>query len=270
MKNSRPIFDAVRQGLTTAGITVSSHDTSADVAVIWSMLWSGRMRENQAIWHLFHTTGRAVIVAEVGSLHRNQLWKLSLHRAGREPFYGHGLDLSRPAKLNINAKEWTKSGHKILIALQRSESQQWIGMPPPEQWLHETIDRLRKFTDRPIEVRPHPRQRITMPPGIVTIKPQLVPGTYDDFDFLRSLAGTWALINHNSGPGIQSILNGVPAFVGDSSLAAPVANLDLSKIESPDRPDRGRWLVDLCHTHWTTDEIRTGWPMMRLLDSQAF
>jgi hypothetical protein len=55
----------------------------------------------------------------------------------------------------------------------------------------------------------------------------LLVNTYDSFDFDTDLANAWCVINENSGPGCQSVIAGVPAFVGADSLAAPVANLDL-------------------------------------------
>jgi len=61
-------------------------------------------------------------------------------------------------------------------------------------------------------------------------------------------------------------MHGVPAFVHSSSLAAPVANLDLAAIENPKRPDREAWLDQIAHTEWLTDEIATGEPLTRLLD----
>jgi hypothetical protein len=73
------------------------------------------------------------------------------------------------------------------------------------------------------------------------------------------------VVNWNSGPGSQAILNGVPAFVGASSLAAPVGNLDLSAIENPVRLDRTEWLEQLAHTEWTLEEIETGEPLARLI-----
>jgi hypothetical protein len=73
------------------------------------------------------------------------------------------------------------------------------------------------------------------------------------------------VINWNSGPGSQAIINGVPAFVGESSLAAPVANLDLSQLENPSRPDREAWLDHLARTEWTTEEIASGLPLSQLL-----
>jgi hypothetical protein len=101
--------------------------------------------------------------------------------------------------------------------------------------------------------------------GLEIDHPRPISGTYDDFDLARGLEQAWAVVNHNSGPGVQAILQGVPAFVDASSLAAPVANLDVASIESPARPDRGAWLLQLCHTEWTQDEIATGWPIERLL-----
>ena len=75
------------------------------------------------------------------------------------------------------------------------------------------------------------------------------------------------MINHNSGPGPQAILNGVPAFVGVTSLAAPVGNLNLADIENPLRPDRTQWIEQLGHTEWTMSEIESGLPLLRLLKS---
>jgi hypothetical protein len=60
-------------------------------------------------------------------------------------------------------------------------------------------------------------------------------------------------------------LNGVPAFVDSTSLAAPVANLNLADIENPSRPDREKWLETIAHTEWTLPEIESGLPLLRLL-----
>ena len=73
------------------------------------------------------------------------------------------------------------------------------------------------------------------------------------------------MVNENSGPGSQAVLDGVPAFVGAYSLAAPVANQDFARIESPLMPDRAQWLEQLCHTEWTVSEIRSGLPLGRLM-----
>lgn len=263
--NSAPVFQAIKTGLHTLGIQCSSMDTSADVAVIWSQLWSGRMKQNQQIWNLYRSSGRPVIIAEIGAINRGVTWKLGINGTGSTAHWGQGIIPNRAKQLNLNTQPWTNAGKKIVIAVQRTDSEQWAGMPPIDRWVETTIDTLRQHTDRPIIVRAHPRQRINLNPSYIVEVPQPIRGSYDSFDYNNTLNDTWAVINWNSGPAIQSILAGVPAFVGSSSLATPVANLDLSQIENPLRPDRTTWIEYLAHTEWTIDEIATGLPLQRLI-----
>jgi hypothetical protein len=198
-------------------------------------------------------------------LRRGSTWKLGVNGTGNTAYYGQELIAGRAAQLRLEAKPWTNSGLNIVIAAQRSDSEQWAGQPPTVAWLTETAMTIRKHTDRPIIVRPHPRQRISDIPGCVIEMPKPIQGTYDSFNYEQCLSTAWAVVNHNSGPGTQAILNGVPAFVHSSSLAAPVSNTDLSSLNNPVRPDRTAWLEKLACTEWYTDEIATGLPLKRLL-----
>lgn len=262
--NSAPVFAAIRAGLDRIGIKHTSMDSSADVAVIWSMLWAGRMKPNQQIWELYRSTGRPVIVAEVGMLRRGLTWKLGINGTGLTANYGQELIPNRVSQLGLTLKPWTNSGYNIVVACQRSDSEQWVGQPPTVAWLTETARKIRQYSDKPIVIRPHPRQRISNIPGCVIESPRPVPGTYDSFDYDQCLKTTWAVVNHNSGPGSQAIINGVPAFVGHSSLAMPVGNLNLADIENPKRPDRTGWLINLSHTEWLLEEIAAGIPLSNL------
>ena len=264
-RNSGPVFAAFRQGLDQLGFSYDSHDLSADVAVIWSVVWAGRMRENHAVWQHFRSHDRPVIVLEVGMLERGQTWKLAVNGTGSYAYHGHGVDLDRARKLGVRYEPWRDTGDHIIVCVQRTDSLQWQGQPDITSWLISMRDRLRLYTQRPLRLRSHPRQRVPMVPGFDLDPPRPVPGTYDSFDLNHGLNHAWAVVNHNSGPGVQAVLQGIPAFVDASSLAAPVANLDLANIESPARPDRGTWLIHLCHTEWRPEEIATGWPIERLL-----
>ena len=263
--NSAPVFAAIRAGLDRIGIAHSSMDSSADVAVIWSLLWAGRMKPNQDVWNLYQSTGRPVIVAEVGMLRRGFTWKLGINGTGINADYGKETIPNRAGVLGLTTKPWTNAGYNIVVACQRSDSEQWTGQPPTIAWLTETARMIRQYSDKPIVIRPHPRQRIANIPGCVIESPQPIPGTYDSFNYDRCLQTAWAVVNHNSGPGTQAILNGVPAFVSSTSLAAPVGNLDIANIENPSRPDREAWLETIAHTEWTIPEIDSGLPLLRLL-----
>lgn len=262
--NSVPVFTAFAQGLGACGIESNSHDMNADVAVIWSHLWSGRMRPNQQVWQTFRDSGRDVIVLEVGMLQRGRTWKLGVNGVNRRAWFGQGQQPDRAQKLGLHLQPWHQ-GSNIVIAVQRGDSEQWSGLPEPRAWVEQTVAKIRSVSDRPIVVRPHPRQRIADIPGVIIRQPHPVAHTYDSFDFETDLANAWCVVNENSGPGCQSIIAGVPAFVGVDSLAAPVANIDFADIEKPWMPDRTAWLTDIAHTEWTTEELASGYPLQRLL-----
>ena len=264
--NSVPIFEAFLEGCKHNRIRVTKHDMNADIAVIWSQLWTGRMAPNREVWQEFTSSGRPVIVMEVGQLIRGVTWKMGVGGVNARAKWGEGTEPDRIRKLAIRLQPWHQGDH-ILIAMQRTDSEQWAGLPPAEQWLQQTITGIQEHTDRPIVVRPHPRQRLAAIPGVKIQQPQALRGTYDEFDFRSSLGRAWAVVNENSGPGSQTIIDGVPAFVGADSMALPVANTDFAFIEKPRMPERAAWLEQLCHTEWTVGEIAAGLPLSRLLKS---
>jgi hypothetical protein len=268
--NSPPVFDAFTQSVKKKGWEVVDHDMSADVAVIWSVLWNGRMFKNKDVWNHFRKQGKPVIVLEVGGLDRGILWKVAVNGINGDGYFGpKENDDKRRKKLNIWPKPWYKT-HDIIICSQHGNSHQWDGMPPISQWIEETISKLRTYTDRKIIIRPHPRfsyNRQDFFKDIVVEYPREITSTYDSFNFEEKLKTAWAIVNWNSNPATQAAIDGVPVFVGPSSLAAPVGNLDWSKIENPDTPDREQWVNDIAYTEWSVDEISGGEPLDRL--SQA-
>lgn len=263
--NSKPVFDALVRGLDRHGVSRSHHDLAADVAVIWSVVWSGRMQANQAVWRHYRGQGRPVVVLEVGMLRRDHTWKIGVNGTGLTSRFCQDLDPRRAQILGINLEPWQTVGSDIVICAQRGDSEQWAGQPAVSTWLDQTVAHIRSVSDRPIMIRPHPRQPAHCPVGARLMPPARVPGTYDGYDLDRALAQSWCVVNWNSGPGCQAIIQGVPALTGSDSLAAPVANLNWMQIESPIRPDRDAWFLDLCHTEWTLPEIEQGVMMDQLL-----
>jgi hypothetical protein len=56
---------------------------------------------------------------------------------------------------------------------------------------------------------------------------------------------------------MQAAIAGCRPVVDQSSLAAPVG-VDINNIEQPYDVDRSRWLVEICHTEYTVEEIISG------------
>jgi len=263
--NSQPIFEAFEQSIKRKGWQVLHQNADCDVAVIWSVLWDGRMAQNHRIWEHYRKKNRPVIILEVGALDRGNLWKVSINGINGSGYFGPTGNDDRRRK-NLNLKPW-KQGNKIIICGQHPKSQQWKNMPDPNQWLSKVVTDIRNVTDREILVRPHPRVPLNYTgyePFVSVHYPNKIPGTYDSFDFDNALQDAWAVVNWNSNPATVAVLGGIPVFVGPDSYAAPVGNLDWSKIENPIMPDREQWANDLAYTEWTVEEIALGEPLDRL------
>lgn len=263
--NSPPVFAAFARGLDRHRVSRCHHDFDADVAVIWSVVWAGRMRANRAVWQHYRAHRRPVVVLEVGMLDRGHTWKIGINGTGLGSRFVTNLDSNRHKQLRVNLHPWRAPGSSIVICMQRDDSEQWQGVPPAKAWLDQTVSQLRAVTDRPIQIRPHPRQPAYHPHGTELVKPRRVAGTYDGYDFDQILDKAWCVVNWNSGPACQAAIAGVPVFTGPDSLAAPVGLQDWQQIETPVRPDRSAWLTELCHTEWTVAEIESGAMLDQLL-----
>jgi len=266
--NSKPVFEAFEHSLVSAGHTVTESDMHADVAVIWSVLFNGRMSGNKPIWDYYTKTGRKVIVLEVGGIKRGTTWKVGLNGINRDAYFGPdmGHDSERSNLLELKVKPWRKDGEHILICGQHDKSLQWRDMPRMSQWVMNTIETIQKHSDRPIVFRPHPRCRLDAIEhqyrNVYRQEPRKIEGSYDDFDM--GFDNVFCTISWSSNPGIHSVINGVPAIVGPSSLAYDVAGHDLNLIEYTQTPDRFKWLNNYAWTEFTVEEIASGLPLKRL------
>ena len=265
--NSGPVMAAMLESLRHAGIGTEENSMTSDAVIIWSVLWSGRMAKNREIYQHYRNLGRPVIVIDIGSLRRGVTWKVAINNITAEGYYGHtqDLDWDRPARLGINLGTVHRSGSHIVIAAQNSASLQVQDLPSMEAWIAQQVAHIRAHTDREIRVRPHPRCRLAvsqLPQGIAVESPRRVPDTYDSFDMQFDCH---AMVNYNSGPGIQAAIQGVRPVVHSSSLAHPVS-VSIENIERPYDINRDQWLVEICHTEYTVEEIAQGLWLKRLSD----
>ena len=240
--NSGPVIAAVMSSLQRAGFEIVPNSYDADIAVIWSVLWAGRMSRNQDVYRYYRAHNRSVVCIEIGALVRGHTWKIAVNHVNANGYYGHLLDQDpdRPRKLGIQLQNNALNHRRVLVAGQHSRSLQLEGVDQ-EAWYVQQIQNI----DSQIVVRPHPRcplDRTRFPKNVIWEEPKKLVNTYDSFDMHWDFD---AVINYNSGPGIQAVIAGVPAVVDSSSLAYNVV-------------DREQWLIDICHTEYTVEEIEQG------------
>jgi hypothetical protein len=258
-RNSVSVMTAVINSLRRAGHVCVENSWDADAAVIWSVLWHGRMAGNQAVWTHYRQQRKPVICIDVGALYRGETWKIALNNITADGHYGHteNLDLDRPRKLGISLAINLSVNPQIVIAAQHADSLQVAKLDSIETWITEQIEQLQQVTDRPVVIRPHPRSMLNfekLPKNSVIERPRRIVNTYDSYNLVFDCH---AMINYNSGPGIQAALAGTRPVVDSSSLASPVG-IELHNIEQPYTIDRDHWLVEICHTEYTVDEIDRG------------
>jgi len=266
-RNAPPVLEAALCGLRHHGIAAIENSLDADAALIWSVLWQGRMRNNQTVYEHYRSLGKPVLIIDIGCLDRGRTWKIALNHVTAQGYYGHTqhLDPSRPSRLGVQMCRTTpnKRHDAILIACQHAASLQVEKLCSQAGWAQQFVDQIRCHTDRPIVIRAHPRSPLThaiQGTHVVLQQPKLLANTYDSFDLDFNFH---AVVNHNSGPGIQAAVHGTPVVVHDSSLAYPVS-ISMSQIGDPPQRDRARWFLEICHTEWLLEEIAQGAWITRL------
>ena len=126
-----------------------------------------------------------------------------------------------------------------------------------ESWLKETVANIKKYTDRPVEIRRRNKLRLDR---ITT-------------DTLEQALNNdvFALVTFNSNAAVESVFYGVPVFVlAPASAAAPVGLKDLSQIETPYYPAQDKlfeWGCHLAYGQFHISELKSG-AAKRMLEEQ--
>jgi hypothetical protein len=139
--------------------------------------------------------------------------------------------------------EKRKYGNHILLVTPSEKPCLFYGIDR-DNWVNETIETIKKYTDRPIIVRDKkPR------------KQRVAKTIFDDLNDCH------ALVTYQSIAAVESVLYGVPAFTLAPTAADPVANKDLSKIENPNFADNdtiSKWAHHLAYGQFHISEMKNG------------
>jgi len=163
----------------------------------------------------------------------------------------HGKITPRPddrfRKFNKNINAWKRTGRKILIAAPDEKPCKFYGIEK-DTWLKETVETIKKYTDRPVEIRERAKNRIDR------IKHSTLHEALDDDVF--------ALVTYNSVAATESVFYGIPAFtLAPCNAASPVSSQDLSQIETPYYPDKDKvyqWACHLAYGQFHVSEMKDG------------
>jgi hypothetical protein len=137
-------------------------------------------------------------------------------------------------------RPWRKDGKKILI-VEPGPFAASIMHVDPKSWTEKVSSELKKYTDRPIEIRSKINKKTR-----TSLYQTLLEGDY------------YCTVSINSNSAVESIWAGVPAITLDKHVSNTVTRNNLSQINELYYGSLGDWLAWLSYCQFTYDELMDG------------
>jgi hypothetical protein len=152
---------------------------------------------------------------------------------------------------SLRYQGWKRSGSKILLVTPSDKPCRYYGIDR-QQWVDDTIRKIKLHTDRPIIVREKARRAERTNDTI-----------YHAFD-----QDIFCTVTYNSIAAVESVAYGIPAIALAPTAAEPVCGNDLSSIEHPPRPAAEfvqMWLNHIAYCQYSIDEMISGlaWQLVK-------
>ena len=186
-------------------------------------------REKRKIWHR---------VVRNGMQHSKVVWDLPEDRWKNIRLMNWKYNMMWPG--------WKKNGKAILVVTPSEKPCKYYGITR-DAWVKETIDEIKKHTDRPIIVRDKGLRRERVGNG--SLYNQL------DEDHI------FALVTYNSIAATEAVGYGVPAFTSAPGAADMLCEKDFTKIETPlyeDDEKVRKWQHWLAYCQFRVEEMSNG------------
>lgn len=148
-------------------------------------------------------------------------------------------------RCNINLKNFTP-GRKILLAPPSVKSFSMWNINQ-DQWIADTVAKIKQYTDRPIEIRLK-RARADR------LKEDTIVEALDN--------DVHCLVTYNSVAAVEALILGKPAITLGPNAAGALCDHDLSRIENirvPTLDEREAWLRHLSYSQFTFVEMSNGY-----------
>ncbi len=165
--------------------------------------------------------------------------------------YIPGCNKDRFEKFNIKLKAPNLKGDHILVCPSSPGINGYLERP---NWLDETVEQIKRITDRPIKVRHKPRGKGTSGPAVAKVSIE------------EDLKNAWCCVTSCSISAIEAVCNGKPVFCDKKSFATHIGNTELQDIENPMFVSPEDWLYSLAYQQFTPEEITNGRAVEILLD----
>jgi len=149
-------------------------------------------------------------------------------------------------QLNIDQYSF-KQGSKIVIVPPDRKIVHTLGLGSEDQWINETILKIKSFTDRSIKIRKRPEPRAD----------RIVSNTFNDF--IKD--DTFCVVGYSSNALVEAAMHDIPVITLGHSATKSLYSYQLEDIEKikPAYPsNKQAWLNHLAYSQFTREELISG------------
>ena len=172
----------------------------------------------------------------------NHYWRICKNQIHAR--YWRDCPSDRFDKFNLKIKTKDKNqGEYVLICPSSTGIHTYL---KKTNWLNDTVNEIKKYTDRPIKIREKPRKAGTSGPSVA------------DVPLEQDLENAWACVTSCSISAVEAALQGVPIFSDPKSFAWSMSSASLSEIEDPLYLNPTQCLYSLAYQQFTPQEFANG------------
>ena len=150
-------------------------------------------------------------------------------------------------KLKIEIESF-KQGSNIIIVPPDRKIVHTLGLGSEDQWIEETMVKIKSFTDRLIKIRKRPESR----------NDRIVSNTFKDF--IKD--DTFCVVGYSSNALVEAAMHDIPVISLGHSAVKSLYNYqlqDIEKIKPAHLDDKQAWLNHLAYSQFTREELLSGY-----------
>jgi hypothetical protein len=176
--------------------------------------------------------------------------KKTIFRLSVNNFQNVDSIIDRPSdrweQLNIDQHSF-KQGSTIVIVPPDRKIVHTLGLGSDDQWIDDTVLKIKNFTDRPIKIRKRPEPRAD----------RIVSNTFKDF--IKD--DTFCVVGYSSNALVEAAMSDIPVIPLGHSATKSLYSYQLEDIEKikPAYPSyKQAWLNHLAYSQFTREELISG------------
>jgi hypothetical protein len=176
--------------------------------------------------------------------------KKTIFRLSVNNFQNVDSIIDRPSdrweQLNIDQHSF-KQGSAIVVVPPDRKIVHTLGLGSDDQWINDTVLKIKNFTDRPIKIRKRPEPRAD----------RIVSNTFKDF--IKD--DTFCVVGYSSNALVEAAMSDIPVIPLGHSATKSLYSYQLEDIEKikPAYPnDKQAWLNHLAYSQFTREELISG------------